>query len=121
MNDSTYTSSKQRQIDAHYQVMHLLQKNPHITQRELSRELGLSLGKLNYCIKALANKGWIKIGNFTNSKTKYRYAYLVTPQGISEKARMTKEFLQRKIREYEALREEIDSLESEILASKDTK
>jgi len=109
---------KQRQRDAHYQVMHILQKNPQITQRKLSRELGLSLGKLNYCLKALAHKGWIKIENFTQSNTKHRYLYLVTPQGIYQKAQMTKEFLNNKIKEYEALRLEIDALKNEI---KDTK
>jgi EPS-associated MarR family transcriptional regulator len=119
MDNSTYTLKKQRQLDAHYLVMHILQKNPHLTQRELSRELGLSLGKLNYCLKALANKGWIKIGNFKQSKTKIRYVYLVTPQGISEKAHMTKEFLSRKIKEYEALRAEIDLLKTEISSSQD--
>ena len=110
--------AKQRHRDAHYQVMHILQKHPQLTQRELSRELGLSLGKLNYCLKALADKGWIKIRNFTQSKTKQRYVYLVTPQGIFEKAQMTKEFLNRKIKEYEALRLEIDVLKSEMMSSK---
>ena len=118
MIGSTYTLSKQRQQDVHFQVMHILQKNPHFTQRELSQELGLSLGKLNYCLKVLANKGWIKIVNFTQSKSKYRYVYLVTPQGISEKARMTKEFLDRKISEYEALCREIDELRSNEMSSK---
>ena len=97
MDHSTNNIIKQRQLDAYYQVMDILQKNPHLTQREISHELVLSLGKLNYCLKALANKGWIKIGNFTQSKTKYRYVYLLTPHGVSEKAKMTKEFLHRKI------------------------
>lgn len=113
--------AKQRQQDAYYQVMHILQKNPQITQRELSGELGLSLGKLNYCLRALADKGWIKIGNFTQSNTKHRYFYLVTPQGIYEKAQMTKEFVNRKIKEYEALRLEIDVLKNEIKYSEDKK
>jgi EPS-associated MarR family transcriptional regulator len=121
MENKPYDLKKQRQLDAHYQVMHILQKNPHYNQRELSRELGLSLGKLNYCIKALVNKGWIKIDNFSQSKTKLGYVYLLTPQGISEKARMTKDFLQRKINEYEALRAEIDLLKSELLSPEDTK
>jgi EPS-associated MarR family transcriptional regulator len=121
MDNETSRLVKQRQRDAHYQVMHILQKNPQLTQRELSRELGLSLGKLNYCLKALVDKGWIKIGNFTQSKTKHRYIYLVTPHGIYEKAQMTKEFLNRKIKEYEALRLEIDALKNEILLSKDKK
>ena len=119
MSKLTYSLSKQRQMDVHYQVINILQKNPHITQRELSRQLGLSLGKLNYCLKALAKKGWIKIANFNQSKTKYRYVYLVTPQGISKKAQMTMEFLHRKIKEYEVLRVEIDALKIEILTYKD--
>ena len=119
MNDITGKLAKQRERDAHYKVMDILQKNPHITQRELSSELGLSLGKLNYCLKALADKGWIKIGNFTQSKTKHRYLYLVTPQGIYEKARMTRDFLNRKIKEYKALRLEIDTLKNEILDFKE--
>jgi EPS-associated MarR family transcriptional regulator len=114
MKNATYNLTKQRQRDAHYQVMHILEKNPLITQRELSRDLGLSLGKLNYCLKALSDKGWIKIGNFTQSKNKQRYLYLVTPQGIFEKAQMTREFLHRKIKEYEALRLEINALKNEI-------
>ena len=121
MNNATSKLVKHRQWDAHYQVMHILQKNPHLTQRELSRELGLSLGKLHYCLKALIDKGWIKIENFTQSNTKHRYVYLITPQGIYEKAQMTKEFLNRKIKEYEALRLEIDALKNEILLSKDKK
>lgn len=119
--NSTYNLAKQRLRYAHYQVMHILQKNPQITQRQLSLELGLSLGKLNYCLKALAEKGWIKIGNFRQSKIKHRYIYLVTPQGISEKARMTREFLHRKINEYEALRIEIDALKNEMLPFMDKK
>ena len=121
MDKATEKLAKQRQLDAHYQVIQILQKNPHLTQRELSSELGLSLGKLNYCLKALADKGWIKIGNFTQSKTKHRYLYLVTPQGLYEKAQMTKEFLNRKIKEYESLRVEIDLLKNEIMESKDKK
>lgn len=121
MQNVTYNSSKQRQLDAHYQVMHILQKNPQLTQREISHELGLSLGKLNYCLRALANKGWIKFVNFTESKTKHRYVYLLTPQGVKKKAQMTKGFLNRKIKEYEALRIEIDILKSEILTFNDKK
>jgi len=118
MDNATEKLAKQRQRDAQYQVMHILQKNPQLTQRELSRKLGLSLGKLNYCLRALADKGWIKIGNFAQSNTKHRYLYLVTPQGIYEKTQMTKEFLNRKIKEYEALRVEINLLKNEIMSPK---
>ena len=104
-----------------FNVLRKIRSKPEYSQRELAYELGFSLGKLNYCLKALVDKGWIKIGNFTQSKTKHRYIYLVTPQGIYEKAQMTKEFLNRKIKEYEALRLEIDALKNEILLSKDKK
>ncbi len=115
------SSLKKRQEDAHYQVMHILHKNPQLTQRELSQKLGISLGKLNYCLKALAKKGLIKIGNFNQSNTKAKYIYLLTPQGIAKKTMMTKDFLRRKIEEYESLREEINSLKSEILLSDEKK
>ena len=105
----------QRQEDAHYRVMQALERNPDLTQRELSKELGVSLGKLNYCLKALIDKGWVKVENFSHSKNKMNYAYLLTPKGISEKARMTQGFLSRKIKEYEALRAEINLLKTEIL------
>ena len=121
MDNVTYNLVKQRERDAHYKVMHILQKNSQLTQRELSRELGLSLGKLNYCLKSLVDKGWVKIENFTHSKNKQRYIYLVTPQGIFEKARMTREFLNRKIKEYEALRLEIDLLKNELPPSEEKK
>ena len=121
MDNVTYNLAQQRQRDAHYQVMHILQKNPQLTQRELSRELGLSLGKLNYCLRSLVDKGWIKIGNFAQSKNKQRYVYLVTPQGTFEKTRMTRDFLNRKIKEYEALRLEIDVLKNEMFPFKDKK
>jgi EPS-associated MarR family transcriptional regulator len=121
LNNHIGKKVNQRQLDEHYQVMYLLQKNPFHTQRELSRELGLSLGKLNYCLKALADKGWIKIENFSQSKTKHRYVYLLTPQGIYKKAQMTKDFLKRKIKEYEDLGLEIDLLKNEILSFKDNK
>ena len=121
MNNQIDKKVKQRQLDEHYQVMHLLQKNPYHTQRELSCELGLSLGKLNYCLKALVDKGYIKIENFSQSKTKHRYIYLLTPQGIYKKAQMTQDFLKRKIKEYEDLRLEINLLKNEIMAFKNKK
>ena len=110
-----------KNITDQFNVLRKIRSKPEYSQRELAYELGFSLGKLNYCLKALVDKGWIKIGNFTQSKTKHRYIYLVTPQGIYEKAQMTKEFLNRKIKEYEALRLEIDALKNEILLSKDKK
>lgn len=97
----------------HYKILRLLEGHPRMSQRDLSRELGISLGKVNYCLQALIDKGLIKANNFKNSQNKQAYAYLLTPRGISEKTRATIHFLQRKINEYEALRREIKSLRRE--------
>jgi len=94
--------------------MHLLQKNPDFTQRELAERLGISVGALNYCLKALMGKGLVKMKNFANSKNKFGYVYVLTPSGIAEKAAITHRFLQRKLHEYEALRQEIESLKTEV-------
>ena len=107
-----------KNITDQFNVLRKIRSKPEYSQRELAYELGFSLGKLNYCLKALVDKGWIKIGNFKQSKTKIRYVYLVTPQGIYEKTKMTKEFLNRKIKEYEALKLEIDLLKNEIMSPK---
>jgi len=85
MDNATYNLSKQRQRDTHYQVMRILQKNLELTWCALFLKLGLSLSKLNYYLKALAKKGWNKYENFTQSKTKHRYFYLLTPQGFTKK------------------------------------
>ncbi|MEK8088975.1 MarR family EPS-associated transcriptional regulator [Thermithiobacillus plumbiphilus] len=98
-----------------YQLLRLLNEHPNISQRELAHKLGISLGKTNYCLKALINKGWIKAGNFRrNPQKRATYAYLLTPSGIEEKARVTVSFLQRKMGEYDALREEIARLRAEV-------
>ena len=99
--------------DIHYKLMRLLQANPEMSQRDLARELGISLGRVNYCLRALIKKGWIKATNFTNSQNKAAYMYLLTPRGIEQKARLTVKFLQLKLREYEALREEISLIRRE--------
>ncbi len=102
------------QEDTYFRVMHLLQKNPDFTQRELAQHLGISVGGLNYCLKALMGKGLVKMKNFANSKNKFGYVYVLTPSGIAEKAAITRQFLQRKLHEYEALKEEIESLRTEV-------
>lgn len=90
-----------------------LDKNPNMTQRELAEEMGMSLGKANYCLKALIEKGWVKAGNFRRNKHKFRYAYLLTPKGLEEKARVTIAFLRRKQKEYDCLLEELEALSEE--------
>ena len=97
----------------HLQVMRLLQANPQMSQRELARALGVSLGKTNFCVQALLAKGWLKMQSFSGNQRKLAYAYLLTPTGISEKALLTARFLSRKMQEYEALRLEIDALQQE--------
>jgi EPS-associated MarR family transcriptional regulator len=99
--------------EVHYKLMRLLQANPEMSQRDVARALGVSLGKVNYCLQALILKGWIKATNFTNSNNKAAYIYLLTPQGLQQKARLTVRFLHRKVREYEALRREIEQMRRE--------
>lgn len=94
--------------------MRILQENPDLTQRELAERLGISVSGLNYCLKALMEKGLVKMKNFTNSKNKFGYVYVLTPSGMAEKAAITHRFLQRKIAEYEALKLEIEALTSEV-------
>jgi len=103
--------------DTHFRVLRIVESNPQISQRELADELGVSLGKANYCLKSLIEKGWIKASNFKNSKNKLAYAYLLTPGGIEEKAGMTIRFLKRKMDEYEVLKEEIAQLQSDIASN----
>ncbi len=96
-----------------FTVLRLLQANPQMTQRDLAQALGVSLGKTNYCLKALLDKGLLKLHNFQSSQRKLAYAYLLTPSGIAEKTALTGRFLQRKMHEFEALKAEIESLQSE--------
>lgn len=104
----------QEREDTHYRLLQLLQENPAISQRELAEKLGLSNGRVHYCLKALVEKGLIKIGNFSESKRKLGYIYLLTPEGFANKAAMTRLFLKRKLAEYQALKMEIDQLQAEI-------
>jgi EPS-associated MarR family transcriptional regulator len=103
--------------DLHFRVLKHLQDNPDLSQRDLARLLGVSNGKLHYCMKALIDKGLVKLGNFAHSKHHLGYAYLLTPAGISQKASMTSRFLKRKMAEYEALHAEIAALQAEIASS----
>ena len=97
----------------HYSLLKTLEENPGLSQRDLAKRLGVSLGKVNYCLNALVEKGSLKINNFRNNENKLAYAYLLTPHGVEQKARMTIEFLQIKVREYERLRMEIEELKRE--------
>ena len=97
----------------------MLQDNPDMTQREIAEKLGVSTSGLNYCLKALIDKGWIKVHNFSQSKNKFGYIYVLTPQGIAEKAMLAGRFFKRKMTEYEHLQDEIKTLKAEI-GSKDT-
>jgi EPS-associated MarR family transcriptional regulator len=101
-----------------YKILKMVQSNPAISQRELAEQLGISLGKVNFCLKALISVGLLKVTNFRNNKNKRAYMYLLTPTGIEEKALITVRFLKHKLDEYEVLQHEIEELRSEA-ASKD--
>jgi EPS-associated MarR family transcriptional regulator len=100
--------------DQDYQILKTIEGSPSISQRELAESMGLSLGKINYCVHALIDKGWIKANNFKNSNNKIAYAYLLTPKGITSKTYLAKSFLERKIQEYELLQAEIEELKEEL-------
>ena len=105
----------------HFDLLRKFEANPEYTQRELSKEMGVSLGKVNYCINKLVEKGWVKLTNFSRNPNKVGYIYLLTPKGIEEKTRLTFAFLKIKLTEYEMLKEEINSLklDTEKLKSSD--
>ena len=92
----------------HFKILRKIKKNPESTQRELAETLGFSLGKLNYCLRALRIKGLIKIKNFSNNPNKINYIYVLTPKGISEKTELTLSFMKRKMREYDELKGEME-------------
>ena len=94
-------------------VLRLLDTSPRLTQREMARELGVSLGKANYCLRALLGKGFVKVQNFRNNTNKRGYLYLLTPEGVAAKANLTRHFLARKREEYDALRLEVERLQRE--------
>jgi EPS-associated MarR family transcriptional regulator len=100
--------------DAEYIILKKFEDNPYLTQRELSKELGVSLGKTNYIINALIDKGWLKLKNFKRSDNKLGYSYLLTTQGITEKAILAQKFLKKKSDEYNRLKDEIENLRNEL-------
>lgn len=100
--------------EIHFQTLRLIERRPELTQRELAAELGVSVGKANYVLAALIEKGLIKARNFKNSRNKIAYAYYLTPSGIEEKARITVSFLKRKVHEYEQMKQEIEELKQEM-------
>jgi len=104
----------QLQEDTYFRVLRMLQNNPDMTQREIAEKLGISTSGLNYCLKALIDKGWVKVQNFSQSKNKFGYIYVLTPQGIAEKAMLAGSFLIRKMTEYEQLQAEIEALKVEM-------
>ena len=105
---------EQQQQETHFRVMRLLDENPSISTREIAQKVGISNGAAYYCVTALVEKGFVKLKNFTQSKTKANYIYELTPRGIRAKAALTVSFLERKRYEYEDLRVEIERLENEL-------
>lgn len=97
-----------------YKLLKLIESDTQLSQREIAKKMGVSLGKTNYCLKALLDKGYIKVRNFYNNKSKNAYIYFLTPKGIEEKAKVTYRFLQRKVKEYETIKVEIENLKNEI-------
>lgn len=100
-----------------YKILKLLENNPHVNQRDLALDMGISLGKLNYCLRALITAGWVKGARFCQSSNKKRYAYFLTPQGFEAKARLGVRFLQYKMTEFDTLKKEIEALQLEMSRS----
>lgn len=98
-----------------YRLLRILEAHPDLSQRELAEQVGISLGKANYLLKALVDKGWVKIQNFRNSDNKSAYLYQLTPTGLSEKVRVTQRFLARKLQEHQQIEAEIETLRREVL------
>ena len=98
-----------------YRILKLLEADPHASQRKIADELGISLGRVNYCLQALIEKGLVKVNNFRNNANKRTYLYLLTPRGIDEKARVTARFLRVKLEEHEILKRELEELQREAV------
>jgi EPS-associated MarR family transcriptional regulator len=103
--------------EVRYSLLRLLEANPTMSQREVARQLGMSLGKVNFCVQALVERGMLKATNFKNSRQKAAYMYFLTPRGIEEKAQVTARFLKEKVREYEELRADIARIREEVRRS----
>lgn len=101
------------QEDLRFRVLRLLEENPEMSQRDIAAAVGISVGGVHYCLSALVEKGMVKLGNFSAANDKRRYAYILTPKGLTEKAALTSRFLKRKMEEYEALKKEIEALQTE--------
>lgn len=104
--------------ETRYRLLKLLESRPELSQRELAVEMGVSLGKVNYCLRAVMERGWVKVRNFTQNPNKRIYAYYLTRKGAEEKAKVTTRFLKRKLKEYEDLKEEIARLQRETEAER---
>jgi EPS-associated MarR family transcriptional regulator len=100
--------------EAHLKMLKCIEANPRISQRQLAQELGVSVGKINYCVRALITKGLVKASNFKRSSDKMVYLYLLTPAGIEEKVRLTASFLKRKVAEHEKITQEIELLKRDM-------
>jgi EPS-associated MarR family transcriptional regulator len=103
-----------------YRILKMLEADPQASQRRIADELGISLGRVNYCLQALIEKGLVKANNFRNNANKRAYLYLLTPKGIEEKARVTMRFLKVKLGEYEQLKRELEELEREAAAARES-
>jgi EPS-associated MarR family transcriptional regulator len=103
-----------RREDVHFRILRMLEQNPQVSQREIARALGVSLGGVNYCINALIEKGHVKIENFRASKNKLDYFYVLTPEGIAQRAKLATRFIKRKLAEYEAIKAEIEALRNDF-------
>ena len=108
------SSTEKHHLEHYLEIFRILGRESEINQRKLAQKLNMSLGKLNYCLNALIKKGWVKAANFKNSKRKLAYAYILTPAGIEEKARLTLTFLRQKTKEYEELGQTINVLRQEL-------
>jgi EPS-associated MarR family transcriptional regulator len=109
-----FPPSEDRDAETYMRVLRVLYMQPQLNQRALAARVGVSLGKVNFCLQALAEKGWIKMQNFVSSPAKLRYSYVLTPSGLSHKTELTRLFLRRKVAEFEMLKSEIAQLEDEV-------